>query len=124
MGDNSGIAQPSLTLTPKRCVQSRLLELEHYIHAIWRISMSITPGAKKPILPHVVYFSQAIEVCVRKIFPVRCLSPSLLQRVLNHSLGTRYARLCWIDDRTTQKALVGDPSPKPARRPVRAVPRP
>ncbi|KAA0045179.1 NBS-LRR type resistance protein [Cucumis melo var. makuwa] len=32
---------------------------------------------------------------------------SLSQRVLSHSLGTRYARQCWVDDRTTKKALVG-----------------
>uniref|UniRef100_A0A9I9EF65 NBS-LRR type resistance protein n=1 Tax=Cucumis melo TaxID=3656 RepID=A0A9I9EF65_CUCME len=38
--------------------------------------------------------------------------------------GMRYARLCWIDDWATQKALVRDPSPRPARRPMRAVPRP
>ncbi|TYK27699.1 CACTA en-spm transposon protein [Cucumis melo var. makuwa] len=31
------------------------------------------PGAKKSISPQVVRFSQAIGVCVRKTFPVRCL---------------------------------------------------
>ncbi|KAA0064258.1 NBS-LRR type resistance protein [Cucumis melo var. makuwa] len=31
--------------------------------------------------------------------------------VLSHSLGTRYARPFWVDDQTTQKVLVGDPSP-------------
>ncbi|TYJ96442.1 CACTA en-spm transposon protein [Cucumis melo var. makuwa] len=37
------------------------------------IPMTIAPGAKKPISPHAIRFSQAIGVCVRKIFPVRCL---------------------------------------------------
>ncbi|KAA0053552.1 NBS-LRR type resistance protein [Cucumis melo var. makuwa] len=37
-------------------------------------------------------------------------SLSLPQMVLSHSLGTRYVRLCWVDDRATQKALVGDPT--------------
>ncbi|TYK08548.1 gamma-aminobutyrate transaminase POP2 [Cucumis melo var. makuwa] len=51
-------------------------------------------------------------------------SPSQPQRVLSYSLGTRYGRRYWVDDQATQKALVGDPSPRPARRPVQAVPRP
>ncbi|TYK16353.1 CACTA en-spm transposon protein [Cucumis melo var. makuwa] len=38
-----------------------------------RISMTIAPGAEKPISRHAVRFSQAIGVCVRKTFPVRCL---------------------------------------------------
>ncbi|TYK23129.1 uncharacterized protein E5676_scaffold142G001260 [Cucumis melo var. makuwa] len=44
--------------------------------------------------------------------------------VLDHSLETRYARLCWVEDRVPQKALIGDLSPSPARRPMLAVPRP
>ncbi|KAL0545702.1 hypothetical protein IC582_015593 [Cucumis melo] len=31
-------------------------------------------------------------------------------------LGMRCARWCWVDDWTTQKVLVGDPSRRPARR--------
>uniref|UniRef100_A0A9I9E5L6 CACTA en-spm transposon protein n=1 Tax=Cucumis melo TaxID=3656 RepID=A0A9I9E5L6_CUCME len=31
------------------------------------------PWSEKPISPHAVRFSQAIDVCVRKTFPVRCL---------------------------------------------------
>ncbi|KAA0032062.1 CACTA en-spm transposon protein [Cucumis melo var. makuwa] len=38
-----------------------------------RIPMTIAPRAEKPISPHAVRFSQAIGVCVRKTFPVRCL---------------------------------------------------
>ncbi|KAA0025329.1 CACTA en-spm transposon protein [Cucumis melo var. makuwa] len=38
-----------------------------------QIPMTIAPGAKKPISSHVVCFNQAISVCVRKTFPVRCL---------------------------------------------------
>ncbi|KAA0052301.1 CACTA en-spm transposon protein [Cucumis melo var. makuwa] len=49
---------------------------------------------------------------------------SLLHGVLNHSLGTRYVRLFWVDDRATQKALVGDSSLSPTRRSVLAIPRP
>ncbi|KAA0053248.1 NBS-LRR type resistance protein [Cucumis melo var. makuwa] len=48
---------------------------------------------------------------------IRCWNsnPSLPQRVLSHSLRTRYVRLFWVDDRATQKTLVRDPSPSPAR---------
>uniref|UniRef100_A0A9I9E5C7 CACTA en-spm transposon protein n=1 Tax=Cucumis melo TaxID=3656 RepID=A0A9I9E5C7_CUCME len=35
--------------------------------------MTITPGAEKSISPHVVRFSQVIDVCVRKTFLIRCL---------------------------------------------------
>ncbi|KAA0048108.1 CACTA en-spm transposon protein [Cucumis melo var. makuwa] len=37
------------------------------------IPMTIAPEAKKPISPHAIRFSQAIGVCVRKIFLVHCL---------------------------------------------------
>ncbi|KAA0065433.1 NBS-LRR type resistance protein [Cucumis melo var. makuwa] len=33
----------------------------------------------------------------------------------------RYAIRCWVDDQATQKALVGDPSRRPAERQVQAV---
>ncbi|KAA0046351.1 CACTA en-spm transposon protein [Cucumis melo var. makuwa] len=56
-----------------RRAQSRLLELERHVAINGRIPMTIAPGAEKPISPHAVRFSQAIGVCVRKTFPVRCL---------------------------------------------------
>uniref|UniRef100_A0A9I9EKX3 CACTA en-spm transposon protein n=1 Tax=Cucumis melo TaxID=3656 RepID=A0A9I9EKX3_CUCME len=37
--------------------------------------------------------------------------------------GMRYAIRCWVDDQITQKALVGDPSRRPARQRVQAVSR-
>uniref|UniRef100_A0A9I9EBA0 CACTA en-spm transposon protein n=1 Tax=Cucumis melo TaxID=3656 RepID=A0A9I9EBA0_CUCME len=46
---------------------------------------------------------------------------SLPQRVVSHSLRMRYAIRFWIDDQATQKALVGDPSRRPAERRVQAV---
>ncbi|TYK23232.1 CACTA en-spm transposon protein [Cucumis melo var. makuwa] len=49
---NSGTSRPSSTPTPRRRAQSRLLELEHYVHANGRILMSIASGAEKPILPY------------------------------------------------------------------------
>ena len=58
--------------TPRRSQQSRLLELERYVHTNGRIPMSIALGAKKPISPHAVRFSQAIGMCVRRTFPVCC----------------------------------------------------
>ncbi|KAA0026299.1 CACTA en-spm transposon protein [Cucumis melo var. makuwa] len=61
------------TPTPRRRAQSRLLELERHVAINGRIPMTIAPGAEKPISPHAVRFSQAIGVCVRKTFPVRCL---------------------------------------------------
>ncbi|XP_050944812.1 uncharacterized protein LOC127150611 [Cucumis melo] len=45
-------------------------------------------------------------------------NPSLPQRVVSHSLRMRYAIRCWVDDQATQKALVGDPSRRPAERRV------
>uniref|UniRef100_A0A9I9E2P7 CACTA en-spm transposon protein n=1 Tax=Cucumis melo TaxID=3656 RepID=A0A9I9E2P7_CUCME len=46
---------------------------ERHVAINGRIPMTIAPGAEKPISPHAVRFSQAIGVCVRKTFPVRCL---------------------------------------------------
>ncbi|TYK22325.1 CACTA en-spm transposon protein [Cucumis melo var. makuwa] len=70
VGDNTGSSSQQTTPTPRRCAQSRLLELERHVELIL---MMIASGAEKPISPHVVRFSQAIDVCVRKTFPVRCL---------------------------------------------------
>ncbi|KAA0068110.1 CACTA en-spm transposon protein [Cucumis melo var. makuwa] len=75
MGDNSAgsSSQPFATLTPRRRVQSQILELERYNAANGQIPMMIAPGAKKPIFPHVVRFSQVISMCMRRTFPVCCL---------------------------------------------------
>uniref|UniRef100_A0A9I9E5Y1 CACTA en-spm transposon protein n=1 Tax=Cucumis melo TaxID=3656 RepID=A0A9I9E5Y1_CUCME len=73
VGDNSGTSQPSVTLTPRRRAQSRPLELEHYVVANGQILMTTTLGTVKPIFPHVVCFSQTIDVCVRKTFSIRYL---------------------------------------------------
>ncbi|KAL4027974.1 hypothetical protein IC575_011164 [Cucumis melo] len=73
VGDNTGSSSQQTTPTPRRRAQSRLLELERHVAINGRISMTIAPGAEKPISPHAVRFSQAIGVCVRKTFPVRCL---------------------------------------------------
>ncbi|KAA0059057.1 CACTA en-spm transposon protein [Cucumis melo var. makuwa] len=73
VGDNTGSSSQQMTPTPRRRAQSRLLELERHVVINGRILMTIAPGAEKPISPHVVRFSQAIDVCVRKTFPVRCL---------------------------------------------------
>ncbi|KAA0032375.1 CACTA en-spm transposon protein [Cucumis melo var. makuwa] len=48
-------------------------ELERYVHANGRISMSIAPDVEKPISQQTVRFNQAIDVYVRKTFPVRYL---------------------------------------------------
>ncbi|KAA0060076.1 CACTA en-spm transposon protein [Cucumis melo var. makuwa] len=74
VGDNTAeSSSQQATLTPRRRAQSRLLELERHVAINGRIPMTIAPGAEKPISPHVVRFSQAIGVCVRKTFSVRCL---------------------------------------------------
>uniref|UniRef100_A0A9I9E2X0 CACTA en-spm transposon protein n=1 Tax=Cucumis melo TaxID=3656 RepID=A0A9I9E2X0_CUCME len=73
VGDNTRSSSQQTTPTPRRRAQSRLLELERHIAINGRIPMTIAPGAEKPISPHAVRFSQAIGVCVRKTFPVRCL---------------------------------------------------
>ncbi|KAA0058377.1 CACTA en-spm transposon protein [Cucumis melo var. makuwa] len=58
VGDNSTwfSSQPSATLIPRRCTQSRLFELECYIVANGQILMMIASGAKKPISSHAVCF--------------------------------------------------------------------
>ncbi|KAA0034978.1 CACTA en-spm transposon protein [Cucumis melo var. makuwa] len=71
--DNSGTAQPYMTPTRRRRVQSRLLELERYVHANRRIPMSIALGVERPISPHAIRFSQVINMYVQKKFPIRCL---------------------------------------------------
>ncbi|TYK21553.1 CACTA en-spm transposon protein [Cucumis melo var. makuwa] len=74
VGDNTAeSSSQQATPTPRRRAQSRLLELERHVAINGRIPMTIAPGAEKPISPHAVRFSQAIGVCVRKTFPVRCL---------------------------------------------------
>uniref|UniRef100_A0A9I9EKW1 CACTA en-spm transposon protein n=1 Tax=Cucumis melo TaxID=3656 RepID=A0A9I9EKW1_CUCME len=73
VGDNTGSSSQQTTPTPRKRAQSRLLELERHVAINGRIPMTIAPGAEKPISPHAVRFSQAIGVCVRKTFPVRCL---------------------------------------------------
>ncbi|KAA0026099.1 CACTA en-spm transposon protein [Cucumis melo var. makuwa] len=74
MGDNSDesleTTQPSST---PRCVQSRLLKLEWNVHANGIILMSIAFGEEEPISPYAIWFSQAIDVCVRKTFLIYCL---------------------------------------------------
>ncbi|TYK26661.1 CACTA en-spm transposon protein [Cucumis melo var. makuwa] len=73
VGDNMESSSQQATPTPRRRAQSRLLELERHVVINGCIPMTIAPGAEKSISPHVVRFSQAIDVCVRKTFPVRCL---------------------------------------------------
>ncbi|KAA0059956.1 CACTA en-spm transposon protein [Cucumis melo var. makuwa] len=74
VGNNTGSSsQQPETSTPRRCTQSRLLELERHVAINGRIPMMISPGAEKPISLHAVPFSQAIDVCVRKTFSVCCL---------------------------------------------------
>ncbi|KAA0060264.1 gag protease polyprotein [Cucumis melo var. makuwa] len=46
-------SQPFVTSTPRRHAQSRLIELECYVAANGRISMTIALGAEKPISPYV-----------------------------------------------------------------------
>ncbi|KAA0049610.1 CACTA en-spm transposon protein [Cucumis melo var. makuwa] len=73
-----------------------------------------------------LYFKDQAMNRLQRMRIIKCWNsnPSLPQSVLSHSLRTSYARVYWVNDRATQKALVGDPSPSLARRPVQAVPRP
>ncbi|KAA0037737.1 CACTA en-spm transposon protein [Cucumis melo var. makuwa] len=62
VGDNSvETTQPSPT--SRRRAQSRLLELERYVHANGRIPMSIAPGVELPISPQAMWFIQPLA-CV------------------------------------------------------------
>ncbi|KAA0061298.1 CACTA en-spm transposon protein [Cucumis melo var. makuwa] len=54
-------------------VDEYLSHLERHVAINWRILMTIAPGAKKPISPHAVRFSQAIGMCVQKTFLVHGL---------------------------------------------------
>ncbi|TYJ96939.1 CACTA en-spm transposon protein [Cucumis melo var. makuwa] len=64
VGDNFAWSsfQPSTTPTLRRRAQCRLSELECYVAANGRISMTIALGTEKPISPYVVRFSHAIGV--------------------------------------------------------------
>ncbi|TYK05495.1 CACTA en-spm transposon protein [Cucumis melo var. makuwa] len=95
VGDNSegSSSQPSTTLTLRRCVQSRHLELERYVATNERILMMIAPSAEKHIFPHVICFSQAIGVCVRKAFPIRCLKSADVGR---EYIGVVKCDLLWF----------------------------
>ncbi|TYK11949.1 CACTA en-spm transposon protein [Cucumis melo var. makuwa] len=86
----SSSQQATPTPTPRRHAHCRLLELERHIAINGRIPMTIAPGAEKPISPHVVRFSQAIGVCVRKTFPVRCL------KFVEHQMVTTFKEF-WAD---------------------------
>ncbi|KAA0041096.1 CACTA en-spm transposon protein [Cucumis melo var. makuwa] len=89
MGENTESFSQQTTPTPRRRVQSRLLELERHIAINGRIPMTIASGAEKLISPHAVRFNQAIGVCVRKTFPVRCLKWATLgENTLRSSRAT------------------------------------
>ncbi|KAA0060548.1 CACTA en-spm transposon protein [Cucumis melo var. makuwa] len=70
VGDNSdesnnvGTSQPFEIPTPRRRVQSRLLELEYYVIANGRILMTIALDTKTPISPHAVHFNLMIDFFV------------------------------------------------------------
>ncbi|TYK16413.1 CACTA en-spm transposon protein [Cucumis melo var. makuwa] len=95
VGDNAdeSSSQPLATPTPKRRTQSRLLELERHFAINGRIPMTIAPGAEKSILPHVVRFNQAIGMCVRKTFSVRCLKwadDQAMNKFVEHQMLTTF----------------------------------
>ncbi|KAA0062293.1 CACTA en-spm transposon protein [Cucumis melo var. makuwa] len=93
-----GTSQPSTTSTPRRCTQSRLLELECYIAANGWIPMTIAPGAEKPISLYTVRFSQVIGMCVRKTFPIRYLKWA--------DVGREYIEVVKATSRSTTKPFV------------------
>ncbi|KAA0057166.1 CACTA en-spm transposon protein [Cucumis melo var. makuwa] len=214
VGNTLDDSQPS----PRRRQHFQNLELERYVQKNRKILISIAPGVKKSISPHVVWFKNTISALTQDTFLVRCLKlvdvpseyievvksglqqwfvfdftyqalnrfvehqmlttckefrehyhrhfkqfydpeqarvhslnrleksrtnkavrvkqpynrssgtkpflqrqyeltkrmrmriPNPPQNILNHSSGMRYARPFWVDDRTTQKVLVGTPS--------------
>ncbi|KAA0048153.1 reverse transcriptase [Cucumis melo var. makuwa] len=67
------VPPPSVVTLPHRCPSPPSATLERHVAINGRIPMTIALGVEKPISPHVVCFSQAIGVFVRKTFPVRCL---------------------------------------------------
>ncbi|TYK22157.1 CACTA en-spm transposon protein [Cucumis melo var. makuwa] len=120
MGNNSAKTTQS-SPTPRRRQQSRLFELERYVHNNGRIPMAIASKRRSQYL-YMMFDSTKLLACVRRIFPVWCLRPlrmriikywnsslSLPQKaILNHSLGTRCTRPFWIYDRGTQKRKYED----------------
>ncbi|TYK01404.1 CACTA en-spm transposon protein [Cucumis melo var. makuwa] len=81
--------------------------MERHVAINGRISMTISPGAEKPISPHAVRFNQTIGVCVRKTFPVRCLKwanvgrdtlrlSRATSRFIEHQMLTTFKEF-WVD---------------------------
>ncbi|KAA0032681.1 gamma-aminobutyrate transaminase POP2 [Cucumis melo var. makuwa] len=126
-----GTSQPSLTLTPKRRAQSRLLELELYVVANRQILMMIAPGTEK-LFFHTLFVEHHMLNTFTEFqgdyhrhfenysdFEEARANPShLLNQMLElqfqptveatKSLSEmRYAGWCWVDDRATQKTFVG-----------------
>ncbi|KAA0066194.1 CACTA en-spm transposon protein [Cucumis melo var. makuwa] len=99
VGDNTvgSSSQQHATPTPSRLAQSRLLELERHVAMNGRIPMMIALGAEKPIFSHVVRFSQAIGVCMRKTFPARCLKWADVRREYIEVVKGELQRLFVLD---------------------------
>ncbi|KAA0066543.1 CACTA en-spm transposon protein [Cucumis melo var. makuwa] len=85
VGDNTAwsSSQQPATPTPKRCAQSRLLELELHVAIIGRIPMTIAPGAKKPISPYTRLF-------------VLDFNDQAMNRFVEHQIRTTFKEF-WAD---------------------------
>ncbi|TYK09467.1 CACTA en-spm transposon protein [Cucumis melo var. makuwa] len=86
-GEARSSSQQPATPTPRRCAQSRLLELQRHVAINGRIPMTIAPRAEKPIFPHVVRFSQAISVC--RLF-VLDFNDQAMNRFVEHQMLTNF----------------------------------
>ncbi|TYK05793.1 CACTA en-spm transposon protein [Cucumis melo var. makuwa] len=86
---------------------------ERHVAINGRIPMTIALGAEKPISLHAVRFNQAIGVCVRKTFPVRCLKWADIEReyieVVKGDLQEQ-SRTNKAANRSSLTIIVADPS--------------
>ncbi|KAA0067380.1 CACTA en-spm transposon protein [Cucumis melo var. makuwa] len=125
---------------PRRRAQSQLLELESMpmtdvgreyievvkddIHHYFVLDFN-DPAMNRFVEYQMLTCFKEFEGNYHKHFKkIKCWnsSPRLPYRVFSHSLGMRYVRPFWVDNRAIRKVLVEDPIPSHVRRLVLAVP--
>ncbi|KAA0039188.1 CACTA en-spm transposon protein [Cucumis melo var. makuwa] len=103
VGDNlAKTTQPSLT--SRRCTQSRLLELEFYVHSNWRIPVSM-PLMRKSLFNHTLFCSTRRLACVA--FLMLDFNDQTMNRFIKHQMLTTYKE--FMDDCHRHFKKHGDP---------------
>ncbi|KAA0055858.1 CACTA en-spm transposon protein [Cucumis melo var. makuwa] len=87
--DNAGSSsQPPVTPTPRRRVQSRLLELERHVTVNGLIPMTIVLGVEKPIFPHSEYI-EVVKGDLQRFF-VLDFNDQVMNRFFEHQMLTTF----------------------------------